>query len=466
MAVSLLETNVEELARFLKSKKNQGQRIRLLLGSRIGSLYDGRLYDALSVALKSHAVNIQELLKQLRHDTSIARELSMWTRSIQVLANLTPTIRFGECYNFLDKHFSENSIHNIFNTALASGLLRKEDELMAGFIKAELFNTIFTTNFDTSLEDACALQGLIKSVDYDLFSCGTDDIMTTGQSSNRYGKIIKIFGDFPSLEYKAAGRKFDLDTNQSLKKFLMSELARDIIVLGYDPIWDKPIEQAFQEIGGMLWYVNEEQPQADTYMARVLDQRYSKFIGIAGWNYTSFLQTLSNLVGGKASTQPVTPSSDPARRKVFISYSHNDQEHLKRLRIHLKGNRHTGNEIDTLILKDDIWDDTKIPLGADWEKVIREALAQAKVAVLLVSADFFGSDFIREKELPVLLEAAEAGKMEICPVILSDSVYERTKLSTYQAINPVTKPLIGMSVSERETVWAKLEKQIFTILTS
>ena len=467
MATSLLETDVEELARFLKSKKNQGHRIVLFLGSRTGTLYDGKLHEALSVALKSHVVLAVDLLKLLRHDTSIARELSVWARSIQSLTNLTaPAVRFGECYNFLDKHFSENCIHSIFSNALASGRSRKEDELMAGLFKAELFNTIITTNFDTSLEDACTSQGLNRPDDYELFINGRDDSMTIGQSSNRYGKIIKIFGDFSSLQYKTAGRKFDLDTNQSLKKFLVSELARDIIILGYDPIWDKPIEQAFQEIGGMLWYVNEERPLPNTYLAYVLDQRYSKYIGGAGWNYTSFLQKLSNLVGGKVSSRPVTPSSDPTRKKVFISYSHNNQEYLERLRIHLKGNLHTADEQNTLILMDDVWDDTKIHIGADWEKEIREALAQTKVAVLLVSADFFGSDFIRDKELPVLLEAAEAGKLEICSIILSDSVFERTKLSTYQAANPVSKPLMGMSISEQEAVWAKLEKQVFTTIKS
>lgn len=460
MAGSLTETDVEELARFLKSKKKQGQRVGLFLGSRTGTLYDGKLYEA----LKSHITIALDLLKLLRRDISIAQELSKWARDIQLLASLSAPGRFAECYNFLDKHFSENGIHSILFKALEPDRLREADQLMAELIKAEFFDTIVTTNFDTSLEDACALQEMNKPDDYGLFIYGSDDSTTIGQGSNRCGKIIKIFGDFASLKYKTVGSKFDLDADQSLKKSLVSELARDIIVLGYDPIWDKPIEQAFQAVGGMLWYVNEEQSPPNTYLAHVLDQRYSKYIGGAGWSYTSFLQTLSNLVGGKVNSLPVALSSDPTRKKVFISYSHNNKEYLERLRIHLTGVLHTENEKDILILRDNVWDDTKIPLGADWEKEIREALAQTKVAILLVSADFFGSDFIREKELPALLKAAETGKMEIWSVILSDSVFERTKLSTYRAINPVSKPLMGMPINEQEAVWAKLEKQIFTSL--
>src|SRR2546421_3886577 len=108
MAGNFSETDVEELARFLKSKKNQGQRVGLLLGNRTGTLFDGKLYEA----LKSHVTIALDLLKLIRHDTSMAQELSKWAGSIQRLDALTSLVRFRECYDFLEKHFSENGIHN------------------------------------------------------------------------------------------------------------------------------------------------------------------------------------------------------------------------------------------------------------------------------------------------------------------------------------------------------------------
>src|SRR2546430_17081777 len=74
------------------------------------------------------------------------------------------------------------------------------------------------------------------------------------------------------------------------------------------------------------------------------------------------------------------------RTRVFISYSHADRRFLDRLHVFLKGLEHQGRV--------DWWDDTRLTPGSDWREKIREAIDTARVAVLLVSADFFASDFI------------------------------------------------------------------------
>src|SRR5919206_3866920 len=127
-------------------------------------------------------------------------------------------------------------------------------------------------------------------------------------------------------------------------------------------------------------------------------------------------------------------SSPSIRTKVFISYSHADQDWLDRLQRHLKPLVREGRL--------DYWDDTHIRPGDDWQQEIRTALDTAQVAVLLISADFFASDFIDENELPPLLDAAKVKGVRILPVILSPSRFARNpSLARFQAVNTPDRPL-------------------------
>lgn len=113
------------------------------------------------------------------------------------------------------------------------------------------------------------------------------------------------------------------------------------------------------------------------------------------------------------------------------------------------------------------WDDTKIKPGEDWGKKIERAMKLAKVAVLLISADFLASDFIRKKELPALLRAADKEGVSILPVILKPSPLSRVRsLARIHAVNPPGQPLSGMTENERENFYVRLTEEIEHALES
>lgn len=144
-----------------------------------------------------------------------------------------------------------------------------------------------------------------------------------------------------------------------------------------------------------------------------------------------------------------------ARSKVFISYSRLDKGVLSDVQRHFK----------PFLQSIDIWDDTKIRPGQKWKEEIRLAIDQTKVAILLVSTDFLGSEFISTDELPPLLEAAESDGAAVLIVILKPCLFEGfPKLNEYQAMNDPKRPVSRMDENEREELFVNLVRQTKRLL--
>ncbi|MEM6285874.1 MAG: toll/interleukin-1 receptor domain-containing protein [Bacteroidota bacterium] len=142
-----------------------------------------------------------------------------------------------------------------------------------------------------------------------------------------------------------------------------------------------------------------------------------------------------------------------SRDQVFFSYSHADAEYLDRMMVHLRPVERSGAV--------NLWSDTKIRAGDRWKEEIRKALDKARVAVLLISADFLASDFIATDELPPLLAAAELEGARIIPVVVKPSRFLRDdSLARFQALNNPRLHIIRMGEADREELYAKLAEVV------
>jgi hypothetical protein len=144
-------------------------------------------------------------------------------------------------------------------------------------------------------------------------------------------------------------------------------------------------------------------------------------------------------------------SLEGTRRSVFIAYSHCDRQWLVRLRVFLSPQVRQ----DQL----EIWDDTRIPVGASWHDEIKAALVRARVAVLLVTPDFLASDFIQEVEVPSILEAAAAGHLTVFCVPISTSSLAGSPLLKFQWANH-NKPLDLLSKAKRHRALVEISDAI------
>ena len=145
------------------------------------------------------------------------------------------------------------------------------------------------------------------------------------------------------------------------------------------------------------------------------------------------------------------------RTTVFVCYSHKNDAYLKRVQVHLKVLKHEGIEAD-------VWDDTRIKAGTEWQKEIEAALASAKVSIMLVSADFLASDFIMNNELPSLLESAQSSGTTILSLIVEPCRFSKSKLSRFQAVNDPDTPLSKLLKPEQEEQYLALIDRITELL--
>jgi hypothetical protein len=95
----------------------------------------------------------------------------------------------------------------------------------------------------------------------------------------------------------------------------------------------------------------------------------------------------------------------PRERAVFVSYAHKDVHWRKRLQNVL---RPLERSVDI-----SLWTDHSLKAGEEFVRTIAEAIEEARVAVLLVSAAFMGSHFIGKQELPRIIARAERGKLRV-----------------------------------------------------
>jgi hypothetical protein len=147
---------------------------------------------------------------------------------------------------------------------------------------------------------------------------------------------------------------------------------------------------------------------------------------------------------------------EPPRAKVFVSYSHEDENWLEQFKL----------MVDPLIQQRiiDLWDDSRIAPGKLWEPEIEKAIASTKVAVLLVSANFLKSKFIQESELPQLLKYALNRGVVIFWIMVSDCMVNNSPLIAYQAANKIKRPLDTLTPPECRTALRQIGEELQEIV--
>jgi hypothetical protein len=121
--------------------------------------------------------------------------------------------------------------------------------------------------------------------------------------------------------------------------------------------------------------------------------------------------------------------------KVFVSYSHRDEELRNQLGVHLEILRREG------VIEP--WHDRRIGAGRDVHAAISDSLESADLVLLLVSPDFLASDYCFDIEMKRALARNLEGAARVIPVILRPCDWHRAPFGHLRATpadgHPISK---------------------------
>jgi hypothetical protein len=113
----------------------------------------------------------------------------------------------------------------------------------------------------------------------------------------------------------------------------------------------------------------------------------------------------------------------------------------------------------------EVWDDRRIDAGDDWLPEITREMERAKVAVLLISADFLTSKLIRSTEVPKLLARRQSGGMRVIPLIVHPCAWQNVGWLAAIQCRPLDgRPLSAGSRAQADTDLADLALEISRLL--
>ncbi len=262
---------IMDIARSLQRRKGLRALTVLFLGARTGGLYG------------NHAFYTEMSTDDAHLDTLSAPE------------------KFRACYRLLQRS-NQDTIHDILHLSLRDAPQRVADQQIAELVRRGYFDVVVSTHIDVLLDRAIERERLLappfdaRLVVYD----GRNADVVIREERQR-SKVIKIFGNLEAGlgDYYTVGHELELDTdeNRRLKDYLQKILVESIFVIGYDPVWDRPLERVFLERkGGNIFYINEDLPEEQTTIAHAIKKRQGICLTGEQGDYTLFTEQLFRLL--------------------------------------------------------------------------------------------------------------------------------------------------------------------------
>ncbi|KPA13385.1 TIR protein [Candidatus Magnetomorum sp. HK-1] len=138
--------------------------------------------------------------------------------------------------------------------------------------------------------------------------------------------------------------------------------------------------------------------------------------------------------------EPDDGSSSYVRKHIFISYCHEDRKYLNQLK----------STLDVLTHKNiHSWYDKDIKTGDQWDLKIHTEIEKADMAVCLITENFLKSKYIRDTEIPAILNRRQES-LKIFPILFEECMWNLLDwLKEIQMFPEECKPVKDFSANKQ-----------------
>jgi WD40 repeat protein/Flp pilus assembly protein TadD len=123
--------------------------------------------------------------------------------------------------------------------------------------------------------------------------------------------------------------------------------------------------------------------------------------------------------------------------QILCCYAREDQQMLEHLKKHLMPLQRLG-----MI---QIWSDTNLNAGQEWEKELHQHLDSADIILLLISPDFISSEYCYSTEMVRAIERHDQGSAHVIPILLRSTFWRNSPFAKLQMLPTNAKPVKGWS---------------------
>lgn len=142
--------------------------------------------------------------------------------------------------------------------------------------------------------------------------------------------------------------------------------------------------------------------------------------------------------------------------RVFCSYAAADVSYFAELELHLSMLQRDGCI--------DLWSYHKLAPGAPIDQTISDALEDADIVLLLISADFIASAQTYEVEMTRALELRESGQTTVLPILVRACEWQSSPFAVLQMLPRTGKPIALLDKPFRDEAWTGIASELRMML--